>query len=778
MNAASNKYADHLNLLFDMSELTAVLADSRDINHFLRETARMVAQHLDADVCSIYLYDNQRHDLVLRATVGLNPESVGKVRLKSGEGLVGTTMMSRQPICEGSAKANPRFKYVAETGEERFESFLAVPIFRGVENIGVLVVQHGRKDFFGETDILTLKATASQLAGAIENARLLMDMVDRSQEEPVVSEQVRFIRGQSACPGFAFAPCLKLEMAASLLFGEEPEVKRTGLGIDAYHQALQQTLDQLKLLQERFAERLPESASMIFTAHFMILKDSRFHAEIVSKIEGGMDAVQAVKSVTRHYIALFSSSPYSYLREKVVDMQDLGARLLENLLPEGPDEWHGLQHRIIIARELFPSDILKLASQDVAGIVLVSGGITSHVSILARSLKIPTIIADKPELLAIPDNTPLLMDADIGNLYVDPSPAVLNQFEERNQARVQMSRLAPQMIPTTLTADGERIQLFANINLLSELPLANELLAEGIGLYRSEFPFIIRSSFPSEEEQYHIYRRIVEAMPQKPIVIRTLDIGGDKVLAYSDATVEANPELGLRSIRFSLQHTDIFEQQIRAILRAGAGHPDLGIMFPMIASLDELLEAKAVVRHCLEELRRNGFDHLQTPHIGIMVELPAVIPIMDELAAASDFLSIGTNDFIQYMLAVDRTNEKVARYYQPGHPAVLRGLHAIVQAARRQGKPVSVCGELAHEPEYTIFLIGIGVRRLSLDPQYLPQVQGLIQRLKLKKAEDFANLLLTKATVRETTEIIARYREYCEWIETEHHNVHHGGHLK
>ncbi len=759
--SASNKYADHLNLLFDMSELTAVLADSRDINHFLRETARMVARHLDADVCSIYLYDNQRHDLVLRATVGLNPESVGKVRLKSGEGLVGTAMMSRQPICEGSAKANPRFKYFAETGEERFESFLAVPIFRGVENIGVLVVQHGRKDYFGETDVLTLKATASQLAGAIENARLLMDMADRSEEE-IIPEQVRFIRGQSACPGFAFAPCLKMEKAASFLFQEEPPDKRTALGIDAYHQAFQQTLDQLKVLQERFAERLPESASMIFTAHFMILKDSRFHAEIVSKIQSGMDAVQAVKSVTRHYIALFSSSPYSYLREKVVDMQDLGARLLENLLPGRTDEWHGFQHRIIIARELYPSDILKLASQDVAGIVLVSGGITSHVSILARSLKIPTIIADNSELLTIPDNTPVLMDADIGNLYVDPSPTVLNQFEERNQARAKMSRLAPHMIPTTLTADGERVELYANINLLSELPLAKELLAEGIGLYRSEFPFIIRSSFPSEEEQYHIYRRIVEAMPEKPIVIRTLDIGGDKVLAYSDATVEANPELGLRSIRFSLQHTDIFEQQIRAILRAGAGHPHLGIMFPMIASLDELLEAKAVVRHCLEELQHHGFDHLKTPNIGIMAELPSVIPIMDELAAEADFLSIGTNDFIQYMLAVDRTNEKVARYYQPGHPAVLRGLHAIVQAARRQGKPVSVCGELAHEPEWAIFLIGIGVRRLSLDPQYLPQIQGLIQRLNLQKAEAFANLLLTKASVRETTEMIARYREYCD----------------
>ncbi|WP_051327850.1 phosphoenolpyruvate--protein phosphotransferase [Desulfatirhabdium butyrativorans] len=758
---------DHFNLLCDMSELTTILADSKNIAHFLRQTARMVARHLHADVCSIYLFDDQRHELVLRATIGLNPASEGKVRLKSGEGLVGMAMLSRQPVCEGFASSSRHFKYFEETGEERFESFLAVPIIRGIENIGVLVVQHSQRDYFDETDMMALKATASQLAGAIENARLLMDMAETPQRGACVPESLRFVRGRSASSGFALAPCVKFEKAGALLFDDDLTEAGSHLGMAEFQEAFHKTLEQLKTLQDRFAQRLPESASLIFTAHFMILKDSRFHTEIMAKIQAGMDACRAVKAVTRHYIAMFSASPYLYLREKVIDMQDLGARLIENLMDRNTDSHGGLQHRIVIAKELYPSDILKLASQDVAGIVLVSGGITSHVSILAQSLQIPTLIVDKPDLLTIPDNTPVLMDADIGNLYVDPSQRILKQFEERNSARVQASRLSRQMEPATCTADGERVHLYANINLLSELPLANQLLAEGIGLYRSEFPFIIRSNFPSEEEQYQIYKRLIEQMPGKPVVIRTLDIGGDKVLAYSDSTGEANPELGLRSIRFSLQNTEIFEQQIRAVLRAGADHPDVGIMFPMICSLDELREAKTVVLRCIADLSKNGLSHQGRIRIGMMVELPSVIPILDELAAESDFLSIGTNDFVQYMLAVDRTNEKVAQYYQPGHPAVLRGLHAIVQAAIRQGKPVSVCGELAHEPEYIAFLIGIGVRRLSVNPQYLPHTQQIIRQLELRKAQSYASTLLCKATVRETSEILMHYREYLEMAPVE-----------
>jgi len=756
------KKRDHLNLLCDIGDLATLLTGSSNIENFLQRTAVMVSKHLEAEVCSIYLFDNQSRELVLKATIGLNPEAVNQVRMKAGEGLVGYTLIKQQPIREGSASRNPQFKYFEESGEDRFESFLSVPISRGIENIGVLVVQHEKRDYFDEVDVMALRAAASQLAGAIENARLLMSMNNPQNQilDAAALDQLKFIRGESAGCGYARAPSTVFGKSHGWLLSEPSEFE-TAYTLKHFYRAIQLTTEQLQELQSRVAERLPESASLIFTAHFMILKDERFIQEILGHVEKGVAPPEAVRRVARHYIALFSASPYMYLREKVNDMEDLAGRILANFQLRDMEAPLQCKGRIVIARELYPSDILKLASEDVAGIILVSGGVTSHVAILARSMQIPLIIADRPELLTLPEETPVLMDAASlslgGNIYVNPSEKVIHQFEIRNQARAATSLLADAMTPTTETRDGQRIHLMANINLLSELTLARDLKAEGIGLYRSEFPFLIRNSFPSEQEQYPIYKSLFDGMPDKTVTIRTLDIGGDKILAYSDAAGESNPELGLRSIRFSLRNPDIFEQQIKAILRAGAEAKSPRIMFPMISSVDEFREARALVKNCGDDLQRQGLPHHPAPAIGMMVELPSVVEIMEALAVEADFFSIGTNDFVQYMLAVDRTNEKVAEYYQPWHPSVLRSLARIVTAAVQQNKAVSICGEMAHEPEYIPFFLGIGVRILSADPQFLPLVQQTIQRLTLSDAAAYARMLLAEPTVQGTREIMDKY---------------------
>ncbi len=756
--------SDHFNLLCHISELSTLLTGASNIENFLQRTVEMVARHLSATVCSIYLYDDKTSEIVLRATVGLNPNAIGQIRMKSGEGLVGAVMMSQQPILEGSASHSPQFKYFEAADEDRFESFLAVPIFKGIQNIGVLVVQHETRDYFDDIDIMALKAIASQLASAIENARLLMDMTSISDASPMtlIPEKLKFIKGQSACGGFAHALSACFGKSHGWLLSEDFEDRLSYTRAD-YHRAFQATLEQLKEFQTRFSQRLPESASLIFSAHFMMLKDPRFNAEILGRIDSGISPPRAIQSVARKYIAMFSSSPYMYLREKVSDIEDLAGRLLENLkqqdslLPH-----HQWREHIVIARELYPSDILKLASQDVRGVILVSGGITSHVSILARSMKIPAVIADCPELLQLPENIEILLDADMGNIYVAPSRDVILQFENRKRIQEVAIPFSHMMSPTTFTRDGERVRLMANINLLSELPLARDLKAEGIGLYRSEFPFIIRSSFPSEEEQIFLYKRLINEMPEKDVTIRTLDIGGDKVLSYSNATGEANPELGMRSIRFSLGNPQIFEFQIRAILRAAADAKTIQIMFPMISSLDEYREARGIVTDCIHALVRSGLPHHPAPEIGMMVELPSVIEIMDELAREVDFFSIGTNDFVQYMLAVDRTNEKVARYYQPCHPSVLRGLAKIVAAANRHSKPISVCGELAHELEYIWFFIGIGIRRLSVDPQFLPRVQLIVNNMNATVATLYADELLTQSTLKDAKKIVDGLRNQMD----------------
>ncbi|MBW2602751.1 MAG: phosphoenolpyruvate--protein phosphotransferase [Deltaproteobacteria bacterium] len=744
----TSKNRDHLNLLCDIGELANLIIGSTDIEGFLQQAVEMVASHLDADVGSIYLYDDAARDLVLKATVGLNPSAVGRVRMKFGEGLVGKTLESLRPICEKRASRNPGFKYFEETDEDRFESFLAVPIHRGNEKIGVLVVQHEHPGYFDDIDVMAMRAIASQLTGAIENARLMIGQ-DRKTvpfREDDLLERLRFIKGKTASGGFAHAPVTVLKADGESLLSHRPDTEFVSTPQD-FLKAVEATKQQLTDLQDRMTRRLPESASLIFEAHFMILKDSRFVDAMLAKIKQGVSVPEAVRDVAGHYMAFFLSAPSAYLKEKVQDIEDLARRLLKNLCKETSKDTDHAKGRIVVARQLLPSDLLKLASEDVKGIVLVSGGVTSHVAIIARSLKLPMVIAERGDLLDLPDGTPMLLDADIGSIHTRPSETVIRRFEIRNRTQRAEKKAARPILAQTRTRDGESVKLLANINLLSEIKLAKDLKVGGIGLYRTEFPFLVRSHLPSEEEQYLVYKRLCDEMGDREVTIRTLDIGGEKLLPYLEGTKGANPELGLRSIRFSLHHRNVFLQQLRAILRAGSGSGKLKIVFPMISAIDEFRQACYAVEEAMVDLTRKKLPFHPAPELGAMIELPAVLDIIHELAKEADFFSIGTNDLIQYMLAVDRTNEKVAAYYQPCHPSVLRSLHRIIQAAVKAEIEVAVCGEMGHEPEFIPFFIGAGLRTFSVDPHFLRSVQEKIMNLSVSEATAYTRTLLAEPTL-------------------------------
>ena len=743
----------HLHLLCDVSELIALLTVSEDIENFLQRTVDMVARHMDADVCSIYLYDEKSEELVLRATIGLNPSAIGHVRMKIGEGLVGITLAELEPLNEGLASRHPSSEYFEEIGEEPFDSFLAVPIRRGTELIGVLVVQHKDRDYFNDVDVMVMRGIASQLAGAIGSARLLIEsnLQKKDQTLEFSEEQtVKFAKGKMAAGGQAFAPSIVFEKSHAGLLDEHQDEcdEESKHSLADFHRAVQATAEQLKEYQERFARRLPESAALIFSAHLMILKDVRFYHEMEKKISEGVPPAAAIRSVARHYTELFSSSAHAHIQEKANDVKDLAGRILKNLVHKDEIDPTSRRDRIVIARDLYPSDVLRLASEGVKGIILVSGGATSHVAILARSLQIPLMITDEPLLLLLPEDTLVIMDAENGNIYVKPSEEVVKEYQSKEKALLAQEITSKDIFPETYSRDGFRIRLLANINLLRDLKFAHEMKAEGIGLYRSEFPFLIRSAVPSEQEQFLVYKQLFGEMPGKDITIRTLDIGGDKLLAYQDLKGETNPDLGLRAIRFSLHYRDIFHQQLRAILRAAVGAKKVQIMFPFISSLDEFFEARQAVYECMRSLERENLIYHQQPLIGVLVELPSIVEIIDELAAEVDFLSIGTNDFVQYLLAVDRTNEKVVHYYQPYHPAVLRSLAKIVKAANKQNKKISVCGELAHEKDFIPFFLGIGVRMLSVYPKFLPSVQNIISNLKICEAEEYTQRLLSEVTIK------------------------------
>ena len=747
---------DNVALMCDIGELVGLFDFEAGLDAFLAKAVSTVAWHMRAAVCSIYLYEPDSRQLVLRANQGLNPDLVGRLRLQIGEGITGMALQEMRPICEAKATDNPHYRHVPGSREEQFVSFLAVPILRKMNPVGVIVVQDPQWNYFTRNDVRALQVISSQLAGVIENAHLLLSIhgkgpgpspTSRQAAEDEFGPDAHFIRGQGNSDGMALG--LSARIGDYLFHETDGAGCPFGLTEADFDRAVERTEQQLLDLQRRLEDKLQDAASMIFGAHVLMLKDEAFSGEIRRRIREGTNPWVAILDEVRRYVDLFSNSPNPAMREKVLDVEDLGHRLLHNLSAPtlestGPD----YTGQIIIAEALLPSDILKLSAEGASGLILLGSGQHSHVAILAKALQIPLVVASDKRLLQLPEKTPLLLDAKEGQIVVRPGPEAIQTMKDLIRSLADSERLAAQVKPETRTKDRTEIQLLANLNLVSELDVALHVKAKGIGLYRTEFPFIVRSTFPTEEEQYQVYRRVLDRMEGRPVVFRTLDVGGDKVLSYFQVGQGSNPFLGLRALRFSLRNPEIFKQQLRAMLRAAHGNPHAKVMFPMVPSLDEFLAAKELAYACRRELEQEGVPS-RMPELGMMIELPSAATMANELAAAADFLSIGSNDLIQYLLAVDRTNDAMAAWFTPHHPAVLRSLKWIVDAAHKAGKPISLCGNLAADARMLPFLLGIGLRTLSMDSMEIPAVQRRIERIDLAVAREQADRMLSFGQIGE-----------------------------
>ena len=746
---------DHVKMLCDIGELNG-LFEQGSIEDILQKTVEMVAEHMQAEVCSIYIYNESTKMLELKANVGLKNESVDMVRMKCGEGIVGTALKEMRPICEKCGEDNPNYKFYPGIDEELYRSFLAVPITRGNQRIGVLSVQRNEENYFVEQDVLAMRATASQLASMLESVKCILD-VSMETLPPILDAskfdftRFNFIKGKSASPGSVLSRVAVFRKNTDFEILTKINKDRV-LDINDLMRALENTEKQLEDLQEKVEQKLSDAASLIFASHLVMLKDRGFIGGIRELVEKGENPALAVYKVFTKYKNIFSQSPSSIIREKVEDIKDLSLRLINNILYSESEEDMTANH-VIIARELFPSDILKLSAEEVSGIILVSGGVTSHLSILARSLGIPLVFIDDPGLLSVPAGTDVLLDADIGNVYFNPSRDVIQKFEEKQRAAENLKKHDVFLLGPAKTRDGDRINLMININLLSDVRQHGLEGIDGVGLYRTEFPFMIRNNFPSEEEQFVIYEKLLSYMDGKPVAFRTLDIGGDKILSYYDHAKEENPFLGMRSIRFSLRHEEIFKQQIRALLRAGSGK-NMKIMFPMISSVDEFTLCREILKSSIKELKKENIPHNNSPEVGLMIEIPSAINILDDLAKEADFFSIGTNDLVQYTLAVDRTNEKVSDLYIPHHPSVLRSLKKIADSAIKAKIDVSVCGDMGSNRKYIPFLIGIGIKSLSVDSVYLPDVKQIISGIDASEAAVVAEKMLSCSRISEVEEIL------------------------
>ncbi|MCG8454021.1 MAG: phosphoenolpyruvate--protein phosphotransferase [Spirochaetales bacterium] len=744
----------NIEMICSVSELADLFRRGRDIKGFLSQVVHVVSRHMKADICSVYIFNERLDRLVLQASDGLNPLLVGQLSLAPGEGLTGLALKELRPIREGRGQDNPYFKAIPNSGEEKYESFLAVPIIRGIRRVGVLVLQDEQSGRFSKSDAQALKAIASQLAATLENAQLLMEMGSRDNNPAPGTPSSRLVRGTPVVDGVALGACYIVEASGSdesRINAPDAEYRHT---LEAFHEALDRTEHQLEELQERLEEELADVATLIFSAHLLMLRDEGFSGAMEEQIKTGTRPHEAIVDVANGYTRLFAASENPRMREKVLDIRDLSHRLLRNLQDEAGDEGDYVG-QIIITGELLPSELLKLAAQNVEGIVLFGAGTTAHITVLARSLGVPLITSDDESLLRIPEDTPLALDAFQGFLLVHPDDSALERLQALKDGTERIEELAQNAQPETHTEDGVQVHLRATVNLLSDLKIACSLKAEGIGLYRSEFPFLIRSDFPSEEEQYRIYKQVVDGMKNPLVTFRTLDVGGDKILSYfPESQEEANPFLGLRAIRFLLENKKVFVGQLKAMIRAG-GNQRIRILFPLVSSLDDFLYARRIVLKSLSFLARDGLGRYPVPEMGAMIELPSAVEMAPELAKEADFLSLGTNDLVQYTLGVDRTNEKVASLFEIRHPAVLRAVKRVADAANAANCPLSVCGIMAKNPETVRYMMGLGIREFSLEPALIPGMQQAISKMNSTTARKDAKSLSGLGTLKEVLEFFS-----------------------
>lgn len=738
---------DNIDLICSVAELSGLFEKRSNVGGFLQDVVELVAGHMLSDVCSIYLYDQPNDSLVLRATRGLNPASVGSVRLSLGEGLTGLALKQLRPIREGKVHENPDFKTIPEVHEEEYHSFLAVPIRRGLTRIGVISLQHRKISYFDEHDTKALRAIASQLAATLENASLLMDLhnshekySDSSAEEPG-----NVLSGTSACAGVGTGFAVHLDSPDSLQAPLLPRLESLDAEVDRFQNAIEKSRTQLEHLQVETEKNFSDVASLIFSSHLLMLRDEEFSGQMLDSVRDGVNPGDAVRNVVERYEKLFSGMNNPRLQEKVQDVKDLGHRILRNL-GQATSEHGDYADQIVIAHELYPSELVKLAAQHVEGIVIGGSTVTSHISILARSLDIPVVSVHSRYIFKVPAKTELIVDGHSGTVHVEPDETTRRKYRDLHEKDSAQRVEVREVPPRAFTACGEHVRVMANVNLINDVRFARENNAEGVGLYRSEFPFIVRNDFPSEEEQHAIYTKIIDQMDGEEIVLRTLDIGGDKLGPTGETRVEANPFLGQRGIRFSLANRDIFTDQLRAMLRAGSG-ADLSIMFPMISGLDEFLVARELVTRCIEELEREGIAFNHAPKIGAMIELPSAIEIAAELDREADFICVGTNDLTMYMLGVDRTNERVSDLFVNHNPAVLRCLARLASDIRDVSNRLSICGEAAADPVMVPFFVGLGIRRLSVEPRLIPSLKEDIGALKVKDAEQICTEMLEQASI-------------------------------
>ncbi|WP_110643804.1 phosphoenolpyruvate--protein phosphotransferase [Salinicola sp. CPA57] len=714
---------------------------ARSLDAALATMVRRIRKAMRTDVCSIYLFDRERDRLVLMDTIGLRTQAVGVVTMRLGEGLVGLVGQREEPLNLEDAPAHPQFRYFVETGEERFSSFLGVPIIHQRRMLGVLVVQQQEKRRFDEGDEAFLVTMAAQLAGVLAHA-LVSGTLNRRAEP---DGQAMF-SGVAASPGMAIGEIVVIAPPADLdsvpdLIPTDPDAEVVRL-----HAALAHVREDIRKAGARLASRISTQELALFDVYQQMLGDAALGNEVEKRIREGQWAPGALADVVRRHTQYLERVDDGYLRERAADIRDLGRRVLARL-QEGNELTPSTypDNAILVGDEISAATLGELPRGRLAALVSIRGSSNSHVAILARAMGIPTVLGMVDLPLPRINGATAILDGHRGRLFVRPDAQLAKRYERLIKEEQALAEVLEheQHLPSE-TSDGYKMPLMVNTGLAVDVVAQLKPRVSGVGLYRTEVPFMMNERFPSEQEQTRLYHEQLSSFAPLPVVMRTLDIGGDKDLPYFPIN-EANPFLGWRGIRVTLDHPEVLMVQMRAMLMASRELDNLRILLPMITSVDEVDTALRLLARAREELAEDGIE-VASPKVGVMIEVPATLYQLSALAERVDFFSVGSNDLTQYLLAVDRNNARVASLYDACHPAVLNALARLATESQQLGVPASVCGELAGDPAGALLLMGMGFDALSMNAPSLPRVRAAIRRVSIEDARSLVSETLSLPT--------------------------------
>jgi len=735
-------------MLEHLRRIVQEVNEASDLEHALSVIVHRVKQTIGADVCSVYLTDYGAREHILQATDGLRPDAVGRVRLPLNRGIIGLVSERAEPVNLDDASTHPRYLFIHETGEDLYRGFLGVPIIQNRKVLGVLVLRQREARQFEDDEVTLVMTLGSQLAGAITHAKASGELARMQVADDLPS---RFLQGLSAAPGIAIGTAAVVYPPADLEAIPDRAAEDIDVEEEAFRDAVADVVEELERFAHRTSTDLRAEDRALFDAWLLMLESDSLIDGTVERIRAGIWAPGALREVINEHARVFDAMDDSYLRERASDVRDLGRRILMHLqnlevrtVTYGPET-------VLVGEEINAMQVAAVPRECLAGIVSATGSGSSHIAILARGMGVPTAmgVADLPVHRL--EGKDVVVDGYRGRVYVSPGPVVRAEYRRlRDDDRALSDEIEGQRQFPAETTDGYSLPLYLNTGLVSEFRPVGIEESAGVGLYRTELPFLVRDRFPGETVQTTNYRHVLEIFHPRPVTIRTLDIGGDKPLPYFPIE-ESNPFLGWRGIRITLDHPEIFLTQVRAMLRANIGLGNLQLLLPMISSVGEVDEAKRLIRRAGDELIEEGFK-VELPPIGAMVEVPAAVYQAEALARRLDFLSVGTNDLTQYLLAVDRNNAHVAKLYDELHPAVLQALEQVVAGARTHGCEVSICGEMAGDPLAVPLLLGLGVHSLSMGAGSLLRVKWVVRSMSRSRARE----LLTSARECEDAACVRR----------------------